>query len=129
MRCLSLPVVMCFPAQGPDAHYLETMRRSACLAVCTQERRGIQLSPVEEDSVEDDDLLYPCCFCQQPRGGNFMITCDQQGVNCHKWFHCVCVCGGIYPEEGRCMETHNELLFVHHVLEFLPFQHSHQHID
>ena len=56
---------------------------------------------------DDDDPLHPWCFCQQPSGGNFMIMCDQQGDNCHKWYHGMCV--GISSEEGRLMEGNNEL--------------------
>ena len=83
------------------------MRRSARLTAHEQERWGTQLNPVEEDSVEDDDPLHPWCFASNLMVVIFMIMCDQQGVNCYKWFHGVCV--GISPEEGRRMETHNEL--------------------
>ena len=56
---------------------------------------------------DDDDVpLRPWCSCQQPHGGKFMIMCDLQKENCHKEYHGMCV--GIFPEEGRHMETHNE---------------------
>ena len=84
------------------------MRRSACVAARksgsgSQGRSGEQLTPENDD---DDDPLRPWCSCQQPHGGKFMIMCDLQKENCHKWYHGMCA--GISPEEGRHMETHNE---------------------
>ena len=93
------------------------MRRSAHLAACkagSDTREGEQSDP-----SDDDNPLRPWCSCQQPHGGNFMIMCDIQRENCHKWYHGMCV--GISPEEGRTWKVIMNHLFVHHVLEFLLF--------
>ena len=49
----------------------------------------------------------------------FMIMCDQQGDNCHKWYHGKCV--GISPGENRQMETNNELYICPSCSQIPPF--------
>ena len=92
------------------------MRRSArltareaesCPAVQQGRLQDDARPAIQQGQLQEDDPLHPWCFCQQPNGGNFMIMCDQQGDNCHKWYHGKCV--GISPGEGRQMEANNEL--------------------
>jgi len=79
------------------------MWRSAYLAAREAELSDFRPT-LQKGHLQEDNPLHPWCFCQKTSDGNFMIMCDQQGDNC---YHGKCV--GISPEEGRHMETNNEL--------------------